>query len=136
MTTRILPNNRNMQNYLIVFFGAGLGGAARHAVNSVAGHLSVSGFPMGTLTVNVLGSAVMGVLIGWFAFKSDPGYGWRLFLTTGFLGGFTTFSAFSLDAALLYEQGRWAWAAGYVVMSVVLALLGLAGGLAAVRALG
>ena len=81
-----------MPAYLIVFLGAGLGGALRHGVNVAALRLLGSGLPYGTLTVNIVGSLVMGLLTGYFALKADPGQMWRLFLTTGILGGFTTFS--------------------------------------------
>ena len=124
-----------MQNYLLVFLGAGLGGTARHAVNSISLHLFGPGFPFATLAVNVLGSFAMGALVGWFSLKANPEYAWRIFLTTGVLGGFTTFSAFSLDAISLYERGEWFLAAVYVVASVTLALLGLFGGLALIRSL-
>jgi CrcB protein len=74
-------------------------------VNLVAAWLLGTRFPFGTLAVNVFGSLTMGLLAGYFAVKGDLGQMWRLFLTTGVLGGFTTFSAFSLDAALLWERG-------------------------------
>lgn len=122
-----------MQAYLIVFLGAGIGGAARHSVNVAALRLLGSGFPHGTLAVNIAGSLIMGLLIGWFAHKDDPGQSWRLFLTTGILGGFTTFSTFSLDAALLYERGELGAAALYVAASVGLALAGLFAGLFIIR---
>ena len=124
-----------MQNFFLVFLGAGLGGAARHAVNLFATHVFGSGFPIGTLSVNIVGSVVMGVLTGWFALKGVPGDGLRLFLTSGFLGGFTTFSAFSLDAVALYQQGQAASAAIYIAASVGLALTGLVVGLLAARLL-
>ena len=124
-----------MRDYFLVFLGAGLGGATRHAVNAIAFHLLGAAFPFGTLAVNVVGSFAMGALIEWFSLKADPGYAWRVFLTTGVLGGFTTFSAFSLDAVTLYERGDWFLAAAYVVASVALALLGLFGGLLLIRAL-
>ena len=76
---------------------------------------SGTGFPFGTLIVNVTGSLMMGLIAGYFAFKGDASQNWRLFLTTGILGGYTTFSAFSLDAALLYERGEVSLAAIYVV---------------------
>ena len=75
----------------------------------------------------------MGLLAGYFAFKGDASQSWRLFLTTGILGGYTTFSAFSLDAALLYERGELGLAALYVVLSVALSIGGLFAGLALVR---
>jgi fluoride exporter len=122
-----------MQGYLIVFLGAGIGGAARHGVNVAALRLLGSGFPYGTLAVNIVGSLIMGLLVGWFALKADPGQWWRLFLTTGILGGFTTFSTFSLDVALLYERGQLGMAALYVAASVGMALAGLFAGLFIIR---
>lgn len=122
-----------MFGFLVVFLGAGLGGAMRHGANLAALRLLGDNFPFGTITVNVVGSLLMGVAIGWFAHKADPGQAWRLFLATGILGGFTTFSAFSLDFALLYERGQFALAALYLIASVTLALLGLFIGLVAIR---
>ena len=90
--------------YLIVFLGAGIGGALRHGVNVGAARLLGYGFPFGTLIVNVLGSFLIGLLAGYFGFRTGIDQHVRLFLTTGILGGFTTFSAFSLDAALLVER--------------------------------
>jgi CrcB protein len=124
-----------MQAYAIVFLGAGIGGAARHGVNLAALRLLGPGFPYGTLLVNVAGSLAMGLLAGWFARRGDPGQAWRLFLTTGVLGGFTTFSTFSLDAVVLYQRGAPGAAALYVAASVGLALAGLFAGLAVARAL-
>jgi CrcB protein len=121
--------------FLIVFFGGGLGAALRHGVNITAARLLGTAFPYGTLTINVLGSLVMGLIAEFFALKSGLPQHWRLFLTTGILGGFTTFSAFSLEAALLYERGEVAGAAIYVVASVVLAIGALFAGMAIVRVL-
>ena len=121
--------------YLICFLGAGIGGALRHGVNAATVRLLGFGFPYGTLTVNIVGSLVMGVLAGWFAHKADPGQSWRLFLTTGVLGGFTTFSAFSLDAALLYERGAMGMTALYVLASVGVSVVALFLGLFVVRQL-
>ena len=111
--------------YLIVFLGAGIGGALRHGVNVGAARLLGYGFPFGTLIVNVIGSFLIGLLAGYFGFRTGIDQHLRLFLTTGILGGFTTFSAFSLDAALLVERHAYALAAGYVVGSVGLGLVGL-----------
>jgi len=122
-----------MLSYFVVFLGAGLGGALRHGVNLGAMRLFGPGFPVGTLSVNVLGSLAMGLIAGYFAFKGDASQALRLFLTTGLLGGFTTFSAFSLDAALLYERGATGQALVYVIASVLLSLMGIALGLAAIR---
>ena len=120
-------------NFLIVFLGAGLGGAARHGINMTVMRMGWLSFPIGTLFINVLGSFLMGVIAEYFALRSHLPMQGRLFLTTGILGGFTTFSAFSLDAALLIERGQNWLAASYVVASVVLSIGGLFLALAAVR---
>jgi CrcB protein len=121
--------------FLIVFLGGGLGAALRHGVNLTSARLLGTAFPYATLFENVTGSLLMGVLAGYFAFKSGASQEWRLFLTTGVLGGYTTFSAFSLDAALLYERGELGLAALYVIASVALSIGGLFAGLALVRQL-
>ena len=122
--------------YLIVFIGAGLGGSLRHATNVMAAKLLGSGFPWGTLLVNVVGSFLMGLLAGYFAFRPGIGQHVRLFLTTGILGGFTTFSAFSLDSALLIERHAYGLAAGYMVGSVAASVSALFLGLALFRGTG
>jgi CrcB protein len=119
--------------YLIVFLGAGIGGALRHGVNVGAARLFGYGFPFGTLIVNIVGSFLMGLLAGYFAFRPGINQHMRLFLTTGVLGGFTTFSAFSLDTALLIERHAFGLAAGYVVGSVAASASALFFGLALFR---
>lgn len=119
--------------YLIVFLGAGIGGAGRHGVNMLAARLFGTGFPAGTLVVNVVGCLLMGLIAGVFAFRGHLPQEMRLFLATGILGGFTTFSAFSLDAALLWERGEVGLAALYVGASIVLSLAAVAAGLALSR---
>lgn len=121
----------------LVFLGGGLGAAGRHGMNLAAQRLFDIDFPWATLIVNVAGSLAMGLIAGWFAFKADVGLSQhaRLFLTTGVLGGFTTFSAFSLDAALLWERGAVVGASAYVLGSVSLSIAALFIGLAVVRAL-
>ncbi len=119
--------------FLIVFLGGGLGAALRHGVNLTMARWLGTAFPYATLTENVTGSLVMGLLAGYFAFAGGVPQHWRLFLTTGILGGYTTFSAFSLDTALLYERGEVGLAALYVALSVVLSIGGLFAGLATVR---
>ena len=119
--------------FLIVFLGGGLGAALRHGVNLVGARLLGMGFNYATMFENVSGSFVMGLLVAYFAFKGDLSQHWRLFLTTGILGGYTTFSAFSLDTILLYERGELGLAALYAVLSVVLSVGGLMAGLALVR---
>jgi fluoride exporter len=108
-----------MQSWLLVFVGGGLGAALRHGVNIASVRLLGPGFPWGTLTVNIAGSLAMGLLAAWFARRGASSEPWRLFLATGVLGGFTTFSAFSLDAALLIERQQLAAAGGYVAASVL-----------------
>jgi CrcB protein len=119
--------------YLIVFLGGGLGAALRHGVNLAAARLLGSAFPYATMIENVSGSLAMGLLAGYFAFRGGIPQHWQLFLTTGILGGYTTFSTYSLDAALLYERGALGLAALYVLGSVVAAIGGLFAGLAIVR---
>jgi CrcB protein len=119
--------------YLIVFVGAGIGGALRHGVNVGAARLWGLGFPYGTLIVNVVGSFAMGLFAGYFAFRPGVPQNVRLFLTTGLLGGFTTFSAFSLDSALLIERHAYGAAAGYVVGSVAASAAALFAGMTLVR---
>ena len=112
-----------MKSSLLVFVGAGLGGLARHFLNLWVTAAANSSFPYGILTINILGSTAMGLVAGWLAFRSAGAPELRLFLATGILGGFTTFSAFSLDAVLLMERNDWMPALLYVVGSVVLSLL-------------
>ena len=121
--------------YLIVFLGGGVGAAFRHFINLAASRMLGSAFPYGTLFINISGSVIMGLVAGYFAFKGDTSQHWRLFLTTGILGGYTTFSAFSLDAALLYERGEVGLAVLYVIASVAISIAGLFAGLALVRSL-
>jgi CrcB protein len=114
-----------MMAYLIVFLGAGVGGALRHGINLLAARLVGTSFPYGTLAVNILGSLVMGAFAAYFAFRGGDSQHWRLFLTTGILGGFTTFSTFSLDTAVLWERGDLMGTALYVLSSVILSILAL-----------
>ena len=119
--------------FLIVFLGGGLGAAARHGVNMIVAGMLGTSFPFGTQAINVIGSFLMGAMVGYFAFRGEASQHWRLFLTTGILGGFTTFSAFSLETVLLYERGQSVSAAIYVVTSVVLSVAGLMGALSLLR---
>ena len=119
--------------FVIVFLGAGIGGALRHGVNLAAARLLGYGFPYGTIIVNVLGSFLMGLLAGYFAYRTGLSQHLRLFLTTGLLGGFTTFSAFSLDAVLLIERHAYWSAPAYMLGSVLLSLAALLVGLSLFR---
>jgi CrcB protein len=126
-----------MNSVLLVFLGAGLGGVLRHGVNLVSAQLLGPAFPWGTLIVNVLGSFVMGLLAALVYLRA----GWlggdaaRLLLMTGVLGGFTTFSAFSLDAMTLLDRGQAGLMAAYVTGSVVMSIGALWAGAALVRSL-
>jgi CrcB protein len=122
-----------MSHYLIVALGSALGGALRHAVNIGAARLLGTSWPYGTFTVNIVGSFVMGLIAGYFALKGHASQAWLLFLTTGILGGFTTFSAFSLDVAVLFERGRLDATAAYILGSVAFSVGGLFLALALVR---
>ncbi|MDP1966226.1 MAG: fluoride efflux transporter CrcB [Reyranella sp.] len=113
-------------SYLVVFVGAGIGGAALHVMNIWVARLMGTHFPWHTLTINILGSILMGAIIGWFAERLGAAGHLRLFLATGIMGGFTTFSAFSLDAVLLWERHEYLPAALYVGGSVAGAIAGLA----------
>jgi CrcB protein len=120
--------------YVLVFLGGGIGAAARHWVNRAAVSVVGPDYPAGTLVVNVVGSIAMGMLTAWFAFRGEattpPG---RLFLTTGVLGGFTTFSAFALDTTLMWERHDWTGALIYASLSVVLSIAGLIAGMSVAR---
>lgn len=114
--------------------GGGIGAGARHLVALLTLRLFGPGFPVGTLTVNVLGSLAMGLLIGWLA-KSGVQHvqAVRYFLATGVLGGFTTFSAFSLDTSVLWERGDTHLAMIYVLVSVFFSVSAVFAGLMIAR---
>lgn len=120
-------------SYIIVGLGGALGAAMRHGVSRFAVAQWGAAFPVGTLLVNVVGSFAMGLLAGLFLARAGAAEGWRLFLTTGVLGGFTTFSAFSLEAALMWQRSDYRDLFAYVTGSVLLSILALLLGLAAVR---
>ncbi len=119
----------------LVFVGGGLGSSFRYGVTMAALRLLGPGFPWGTFAVNVIGSTVMGGFAGYLVSRT-PGVGsdaLRLFFMTGVLGGFTTFSAYSLDTVALWERGATATAVVYAVGSVVVSLVVLALALVAAR---
>ncbi len=120
-------------NYVLVFVGGGIGSTLRHTINVACARYIGTAFPYGTFIINISGSVIMGLIAGYLAFKGEASQPWRLFLMTGVLGGYTTFSAFSLDTALLYERGEIGLALFYVLGSVVFSILGLFAGLALVR---
>jgi len=117
-------------SFLMVFLGAGLGGCLRHAINM----LGKSFAPFwATFFINVTGSMVMGMVIAYLAHRGNLSQNYRLFVATGILGGYTTFSTFSLDAAVLIEKGKAGTAFAYLLGSVALGLVGLFGGMRLVR---
>src|SRR6185437_3153427 len=120
-------------NYLLVFVGGGLGASLRHTINIACAKCIGTSFPYGTFIINITGSIAMGLIAGYLAFKGEASQPWRLFVMTGILGGYTTFSAFSLDTALLYERGELGLALFYVLGSVLLSIAGLFAGLALMR---
>ena len=123
-----------MTRFLIVAAGGALGAVARYGVGTLAGWLGASHWPWGTLTVNIVGGLLMGALTGWLAFRGGlHAESIRLFAAVGILGGFTTFSAFSLETALMIEKRQLALAGGYVAASVVLSILALFVGLMVAR---
>ncbi|MFN0194827.1 MAG: fluoride efflux transporter CrcB [Aestuariivirga sp.] len=115
--------------------GGAIGAAARHGVNVWSGRMFGTEFPWHTLIANVVGCFIMGVLVELMALRLNVSNDVRAFLTTGILGGFTTFSAFSLDFALLMERKAMAAAAIYAAGSVALSLIAIFAGLALVRGL-
>lgn len=126
-----------MRSVILVFIGAGLGGALRQITNVTWMRLvgPNANFPFATFTCNVLGSFIMGLLIAFFAFRSSAAWSndIKLFMTTGILGGYTTFSTFSLDTAFLIERHQSTLALFYVAASVLVSILALFAGLSLVR---
>ena len=117
----------------LIAIGGGLGSVARHYLSTFVYKFADGGFPWGILTVNIIGGLAMGLIVELSALKLNLSPELRAFLTTGILGGFTTFSAFSLDSALLIERGDWLSAGSYMVGSVVLSVGALFVGLWLVR---
>lgn len=124
-----------MKLVLAIAAGGAIGAVGRHYVGVYALKWLGTAFPYGTLVVNVVGSFLMGVLVASMTVKWNVGNELRAFLTVGLLGGFTTFSAFSSDFATLMERGETVLAAGYVTVSVALALAGMFAGMSLMRLL-
>lgn len=125
-----------MNAFILVFLGGGIGSVLRLAVYRLAGALLPAQFPYGTLIVNVAGGVAVGALAGWFTARGTVSSATSLLLLTGLLGGFTTFSAFSLEAVTLWQRGAQSAAALYVLASLSLSIAATIAGLAAVRAMG
>lgn len=122
--------------YFIIFLGSGIGGALRHGVNELIAYFLGNKFPVGILTINTTGSFLLGLLAGYWAFKGDTSQHWRLFLTAGICGGYTTFSTFSQDIVLLLERGQYSASVLYAVLSVGLSIAAMFFGLWIMRHLG
>lgn len=120
-----------MSGLAFVALGGAVGAVARYGVQLGFARAGLTGWPWATLSVNVLGGLAIGLVTGWLALRAGhgQGQGLSLFLTTGVLGGFTTFSAFSLDVVRFLEAGQWSRAAGYAVVSVVVSVLAVMAGL-------
>jgi CrcB protein len=124
-----------MRLLLLAAVGGALGAGARHLINVSFLTWFGPGFPWATFTVNILGCLLMGVLVEALMSFSIGADTWRVFLATGILGGFTTFSAFSLDVWILYERGQFMALVLYLALSVFLSIAALVLGMAVVRAL-
>lgn len=124
-----------MSLVLLAAAGGAIGAALRHLANSLFGNLFGGVFPWGTFAVNVTGSLAMGLLVALFAVRWNAPLEVRVFLATGILGGFTTFSAFSLDFAFLVERKAYLAAAGYAGGTMALCFVAVFAGLALGRAL-
>ena len=124
-----------MNMLFAIAVGGGIGALGRHFLSSAVAALLGTGFPWGIFVVNILGGFLMGLFVEAGALKFSYSMETRAFLTTGLLGGFTTFSAFSLDASLLIERGEWMSAMVYVAGSALLSIAALFAGLWLVRSL-
>lgn len=122
-----------MKTLLFVALGGALGASCRYGVGVAATHLGSGQFPWGTFTVNVAGSFILGVLAAAMTFSWSPSPEMRAFLVVGVLGGFTTFSAYSLEVILLIERDRLALAAVFMLGTVALSVAGLFAGLRLTR---
>jgi CrcB protein len=124
-----LARYRRRMNFLLIMIGGAVGSAGRYAV----GKLTLGpDYPWGTLAVNLIGGFLMGLLAGMLA-RTGGSEQTRLLIGVGVLGGFTTFSAFSLDAVTMIERGQWGVALAYALVSVIGSVVALFGGLYLVR---
>ena len=125
----------SLGNLGAVALGGGIGAMLRYGLGIWAGRLLGPGFPWGTLTANILGGVAIGVIVEWLALRTHLPPAVRWVLVTGLLGGFTTFSAFSLETVTMFARNAWLTAGGYVLASVALSIGGVYAGLALARSL-
>lgn len=118
-----------MNTLFLVAAGGATGASLRHLLSGLIQRRIAPDWPMATFAINVSGSLLIGVLAGWLAFRGEGGAHWRALLGTGVLGGYTTFSSYSLETALMIEKGRYGEAAAYSLGSVALGLIGVFAGL-------
>lgn len=118
-----------MSSIFYVALGGAIGASLRYMLGLTAARIFGAGFPIGTLSANVLGSALMGLLFGYLSLKANGGEALRLFIGVGLLGGFTTFSAFSLESIMMIERKAYGAFMSYVSLSLVLSLLAIMAGL-------
>ncbi|MEN9017239.1 MAG: fluoride efflux transporter CrcB [Hellea sp.] len=122
-----------MNSILYVALGGALGASARYSLSLFISKFYVSDYPLGTITANILGSFFMGILVGWLSSKVNDVSNLMLFLGVGLLGGFTTFSAFSLEAFTMYEKKDYGLLISYISSSVLFSLVALIIGLILAR---
>lgn len=123
-----------MTRFLLVAAGGALGSMARYGLGLTLGRLLPgAAWPWGTFAANLIGGLLMGLLAGWLAYRGQGGESVRLFAAVGLLGGFTTFSAFSLETALMIQKRDWATAGLYVAASVIVSVAALFIGLMIAR---
>ena len=124
-----------MNATIFVMAGGAVGAAGRYHLGRLMLHYAGPNYPYGTFAANILGGLLMGVLVGILARADVVDEPWRLLIGVGMLGGFTTFSAFTLDLVNMIERGNLFLAFGYALLSVMGSLIALFAGLYAVRAL-
>lgn len=122
-----------MVGLILVMIGGAIGAGGRHLTGRLMLSLLGPHYPWGTLTVNLLGGVLMGLLVGGLARLSVPGENWRLLLGVGVLGGFTTFSAFALETVGMIERGAWLGALSYALVSVIGSVVAVFAGLGIAR---
>jgi len=121
------------QHLALAALGGAIGSALRFSTGAMMLRIMGTGWPWGTFTVNLLGSFLMGLVVGWFAHKGGASGNAQIFLATGVLGGFTTFSAFSLETARMIETRAYSQAAIYAGGSVILGVIMIFAGLFIMR---